>query len=243
MIRYAVVTPTLEIFGASIVSLGAFNPPILSLDWFCANGLIGAGDAETARSRDDYIVSRQVTRFQTELAEVQAIGNQLSISSTGPVSPALADLAVGIFDLLPHTRVDAIGLNFMAHYKVTDMALYHHVGDVLAPKRIWREVFPDGVAGLANLTILVQDGDRETNRFVSSIYKQITLQRSSKVTPGFFLQINNHFGAQAEDKPIERAKVAGSVVKENWDRCWSESQGLFERILNLALAEQVGVHK
>src|SRR5262249_29642021 len=112
--------PTLEITGASIIALGSFNPPLLSVDWFCSNGLVGQGDADAARARDDYVVTRQVTRFQTELAVLQVVENQLAVAAAGPVTPALADLVTSIFELLPHTPVSGIGLNFNAHYRIED---------------------------------------------------------------------------------------------------------------------------
>lgn len=207
----------------------------MSLDWFCANGLVGKGDADAARNRDDYVVARQVSRFQTDLAVVQAIGNQLSIASVGPVSPALADLASGIFDLLPHTPVTAVGINFMAHFKMEDFDTYHQIGDKLAPKDIWNDIFPERVAGLANLTILIQEGTREVTATPNN--KRITVQPSNQVRPGLYLQINNHFEVDVAGVKLERAKVAAGVIKENWEHCLAESEELFDRIIRKALAK------
>jgi hypothetical protein len=134
--------PSLESLSASIVAVGSFNPPIFSVDWLQSSGLVGADDAAATRSREDYVVSRQITRYQTELASIQVFDSQFSITSVGPVTPALCDLATGIFDLLPHTPVTALGLNFMGHYKTENLSTYHHIGDALAPKGIWGEIFP-----------------------------------------------------------------------------------------------------
>jgi hypothetical protein len=227
--------PALEIFGASIVAVGSFNPPIMSVDWFDSNKLVGSGDADSARSRDDYIVSRQVSRFQTDVATVQTLANQFAIANVGPVSPALADLAASVFELLPHTPVTAVGLNFMAHYKVSNAAEYHHFGDVLAPKRIWREIFPEKAVGMADLTVLVEQGPRDAADVPRLDNRRISVQPSLKVRPGLFLQINNHFGASVDGTPLSNAKSAASIVQSNWLSCYSESQGLFDRIVKSAL--------
>jgi hypothetical protein len=229
--------PSLEVFGASIIAIGSFNPPIMSLDWFCSNGLVGEGDAATARDRDDYVVSRQISRFQTDVAIVQAIGNQLSIAAAGPVSPALADLASSVFELLPHTPVSAVGINFSAHYKVENRETYQRVGDALVPKRIWELVFQNQNTGMADVTVLVQNGTRDSD-LAELNHKRITVQPSSSIRPGIFLQINNHFGVDLDGNPLERARVAAGLVRAHWETCCSQSQGLFDHIMRLALADQ-----
>lgn len=223
---------TLEISGATIVAIGSFNPPLLSVDWFAANKLIGEGDAAAARARNDYVVTRQISRFQTDFAILQAVETQLSIGSAGPVTPALADLAIGLLELLPHTPVTAIGLNFMAHYKVAEADTYHRFGDTLAPKDIWKAIFPGKSCGLASLTILVQDGARHETPGPNN--KQVTIQPSSKVRPGVYFDINNHFTTAADGTLLKQASVAASIIKENWKDCHDQSHVTFEKVLSMA---------
>jgi hypothetical protein len=230
---------TLEISGASIVAVGSFNPPLLSLDWFVANKLIGEGDAAAARARSDYVVTRQISRFQTDFAVVQAVETQLSIGSAGPVTPALADLAISVFELLPHTPVTAIGLNFIAHYKVAEANTYHRFGDALAPKDIWNVIFPGKACGLANLTILVQDGARDETPGPNN--KHVTIQPSSKVKPGIYFDINNHFTAASDGTLLKHASGAASVVKENWRACHDQSHVTFDKVLSMATSDSLTV--
>lgn len=229
-----------EIFGASIVVLGVFSPPQLSLDWCNKNALIGDGDAKAARARPDYFVAPQVSRFQTDMAVFQVIENQLSVSAAGPVTPALADLVLGIFELLPHTPVNAIGLNFNSHYKIADAQTYHRIGDTLAPKEIWNTIFPNHAAGVAELTIRIQQGSREKNESTLN-EKRVTMQPSGKIKPyGTFLQINHHFGTALDDKPLQDASAAAEIVKKHWQPCFASSQELFGTIIEMASSEKNG---
>jgi hypothetical protein len=226
-----VCVATLETFGASIVAIGAFNPPLLSVDWFVANKLVGPGDADFARSRSDYLVTRQISRFQTEFAILQVTESQLSVSSSGgPATPALADLAIGIFELLPHTPATAVGLNFMGHFKMPNLTDYHQVGDSLAPKEVWRNIFPDENPGLQTLVMRMQQGRRD-GTILNKNEKNVTVQPSSKVQQGVFLQINHHFVVNEENVGLANSADAARVVRGNWTPCHDQAVPLFERIL------------
>jgi hypothetical protein len=116
------VTHTAEILTSSIVAVGDFNPAIFSPDWLERNDLIGEGDADTAReggrTRSMMLVSHQATTFETEWFALQVLESQFSLTSKDVLSPAFKDLAVGIFQLVPHTPVTAVGLNFLGHFKL-----------------------------------------------------------------------------------------------------------------------------
>lgn len=230
---------TLEISGAAIVAIGSFNPPLLSSDWFAHSKLIGTGDAEAAQSREDYLVTRHVTRFHTEFASFQVVESQLAIHAVGPVTPALADLVIGLFELLPHTPVSAVGLNFMAHYRMSDRTSYHHLGDTLAPKGVWETMFPGKMCGTADVSILIQDGSRD-GKITSPNQMTIQVQPSGKVAPnGVYFHINNHFSERDAGKPIRDGSDAAPTVREHWQDCWQQSAVYFEQILNLVEARRL----
>ena len=174
---------TAEILTSAIVAVGAFNPAIFSPDWMERNKLIGADDADWARDSkrgSSLLVSQQATAFETKWFAFQVLENQLSLTSKDGLSPAFKDLAVSIFQLVPHTPVTAVGLNFLAHYKLASEDEYHRVGDVLAPKAIWQALYPDQIAGLADVTIRIQHGERG-KPVTSRDEKRIALQPSSMV--------------------------------------------------------------
>jgi len=228
----------LEILEASVVVLGSFNPPIITVDWLLSNSLIGKGDADVARASEEFVVSRQVTKFETDAVRVQVLENQLSINSVGPVNPALGDLAMSVLMLLPHTPVTALGLNFMAHYKMPSVGAYHRVGDSLAPKKIWEAIFPDKALGLASLVIRVQDGARNEAP-KSPNAKNITIQPSSRIAHGVHVMYNDHYGHGVDQEPLKTASGGAEVIRTNWSNSHKEALECIESLLMQASQEGV----
>lgn len=233
------MTRTPEIFGSSIVALGAFNPAIFSADWLEQNKLIGAADAEDIRKKPSYIVSQKVSSIESKWFVLQVLENQFSLSSNGALSPALKDLAVSILTLTPHTPIKAVGLNFYGHYKMANAADFHKVGDVLAPKKIWDDLFPGErfSKGLADLTIRVWEAperqDPETGR-----QQNISLQPSNLIKQAIFISFNDHFDIRIEkDEETTTATKTVSVIDNEWELTWEKATTVFNGIFSKALEE------
>ncbi len=228
-----------EILNSAIVVIGDFNPSIFSPDWLERNELIGEGDAVVAReggSGRKLLVSHQVTNYETDWFTLQVLENQFSLTSRGVLSPAFKDLAVGIFQLVPHTPVKAVGLNFIAQFKFDTQDKQHQVGDVFAPKAIWDSLYPDEFAGLEELTIRIQKGSREQLP-VSNDEKRITLQRSKNFKYGVGLSFNGHHDLTVSDEsdlsPTERLAI---VVDEEWENTWEDAVRVFDKLLSKAIS-------
>jgi hypothetical protein len=72
--------------------------------------LIGKNDAEIAHEGElssALVAAYEVTTFETKWFALQVLKNELSITSKDALSGA-KDLAVGIFQLVPHTPVKAV---------------------------------------------------------------------------------------------------------------------------------------
>jgi len=234
------VAHTAEIFTSSIVAVGDFNPAIFSHDWMERNGLIGKDDADSVREGRQgrpLLVSRQVTTFETKWFALQALENQFSLTSKDALSPAFKDLAVSIFQLFPDTPVAAVGLNFLGHYKLASEDEYHRVGDVLAPKDIWKALYPDDMAGLADLTVRIQRGSRG-EPLKTKDEKRIAVQPSSMVRFGVLLSYNDHHDVSASDednlKPGERV---ASLIDSEWESSWHDAERVFDGVLSRTLSK------
>lgn len=228
---------TADIFGSSVVAVGAFNPAIFSPDWLERNQLIGQEDADNAKKTPSLIISQQVTVFETEWFAFQVLDNQFSLTSKGALTPAFKDLAVGILSLVPHTPITAIGLNFLAHFRLGTEAEYHKIGDVLAPKPIWNSLYPDrNAAGLANLTIRIQDAERgQTPR--SGNEKRISVQPSGKVKFGVFLSLNDHREIiESKDAGMTTAEQAAALIDSEWQDSWDDAVRVFDSVVSQALS-------
>ena len=229
--------PSIEIFDASVVFVGDFNPAIFSPDWLERNQLLGSSDAQVAREDKNLIISHEITRYETDWFHFQVLQQQFSVSSKGVVSLNLRDLAIGITSLVPQTPVRALGLNFMAHYKMQSLADYHKLGDVLAPKNIWNKLFQNDTysAGLEAMTIRIDPCKRgEEPKFKDA--QRITLQPSSRVTPGVFFSLNNHFDiGSRNDSSATTAEQAVKIIGEQWETSVKRSTEIFESVIASSL--------
>ncbi len=228
---------TPEILTSAIIALGDFNPAIFSPDWLERNGLIGKDDADSAREGDQgrsMIISRQVATFTTGWFTIQVLENQFSLTSEGAFSPAFKDLAVGILQLVPHTPVTAVGLNFIGHFKLANEIDYHRVGDVLAPKDIWKSLCPDDAPGLASLSVRIQRGTRD-EPLETKDEKRITLQKSKKFKFGIYLAYNDHHDVSDVDDELRPAEHVAAIIDNQWEFAWQDALRLFDGVFSMAL--------
>lgn len=224
---------TAAIFTSAIVAIGDFNPAIFSPDWLEGNKLIGKGDADAVRdqSQGQMIVSHQVASFQTKWFALQVLSNQFSLTSKDALSPAFKDLAVGIFQLLPHTPITAVGLNFLAHFKLVREDDYHKVGDVLAPKKIWNELYPEDAVGLANLTVKVQHGVRGKELKMRDEIN-IAVSPSEKFKFGISMSYNNHHNLSTpSEENLKPADRVATLIDGGWETTWKDADRVFNGLL------------
>jgi hypothetical protein len=230
-----------DIFGASIVAVGSFNPRLITPAWLRRNGLIGSDDEAAVADDPEYLVSRQITRFKAGIFHVQVLENQLSLSVTGPVSPALRDLAVGVLTILAHCPVTAIGLNFSAHFKIERLDDFHKIGDALAPKDIWRKMFKgdDIDVGMQDVTVVVFPVARNEVRTTQDA-KRISVQPSGQIRQGVYFLFNDHYEVKPkENDKLLPAEIAASIVEAHWETTNTEAVNVFDSVLAQALGESV----
>ena len=228
-----------DVLGASIVAVGSFNPPIFSPAWLLQHNLIGTDDAAGALQDEEHVISRQITRYRAGAFLIQVMENQLSIAMNGAITPALRDLASGIFSTLSHTPVTAVGLNFYGHFKISDIKDYHRIGDVLAPKNVWSTAFGTDAEhlGMAEITVVkftTARSEREPSSPATDMTR-VTVQPSSKVHPGIFIQVNDHHVIE-KTKEFSAAQLAALSIENNWSNMWGETSAIFNRLLTSALA-------
>jgi len=228
---------SLEIFGSIIVVVGNFNPPIFSPDWLERNNLIGSADAAGAREHKDLVVAKIGSRVETEWFILQVLEQQLSLTSKGVLTPAIKDLAVGIFTLVSQTPVSAVGLNCTAHYKLANEDEYHKIGDTLVPKGLWNKVFPGGNQwiGVANLNIKVIPSKRGVTPIPKN-NKSVMIQPSGQVDNGIFFAFNDHHEIEApKESKSTAAELVARVIGEFWEPSLDEAKRVFNGIIGDAL--------
>lgn len=231
--------PTLEIFGMQINVLGSFNPPVITPAWLSANKLLGEEDEKFAWESESLVITPEISRFETEWFSIQIIKQQLVLNSKGPVAPNLKDLIVGIFTLLGHTPISALGINSLAHYKIYSVAEFHKIGDVLAPKSIWNSMYPETEnqsVGLTQISIQVSPFNRADVMKSNGKAKNISLSRSDKIPHSIYFTFNDHYPISIENYTLDTdSELLIDLVQRNFDSSQEEAKNLFANVLNTAI--------
>jgi hypothetical protein len=217
--------PSLEISGASIVLLGAFNPPIFQPEWFARQELLPQTEVDHAEVA---IIQSQVAQFQTERFDFQITPDRLVIAAKpNTVSEPLRDLVVGIFYVLEHTPVQAMGMNRQMHFAMPSEKAWHLLGDRLAPKEPWSEFANGRRPGLRNLQILygsISSQEPSTT---------VTVQPSLQISYGAYFEVNDH-------SPAEKGKGVNSlmdILQSRWEESQNNAERIAKHILGWAAAE------
>jgi hypothetical protein len=173
----------------SIVLLGSFNPAIFSPLWFGHFGLLPLSEAESARVD---VISPAIAQFSVDWLTAVVLTDRCTFSAVGPERrELLRDLTVGVFRLLPHTPVVAVGFNHDAHFSLRSEERWHQVGHALVPKG-----FLEGRMRSPGTRSVVVEGQRPDGR-EGRVYLQI--EPSLVVKNGLFVRVNDHF--QLEKSP------------------------------------------
>lgn len=213
-----------EIEGITFVALGSFNPAIFRPEWFSRCNLIREEEAEAAKIG---VVSRDVTDFQAEWLNIQALHDRITIGTTDPTKfPALCDVIKGTFKILEHTPITAFGLNSDQHFRMQTEEEWHQLGHHYAPKESWEELLDS-----PGLRTLVMEGNRED---CDAKRIQIRLQPSIKVHPGLFLNINYHYTLKTEDQ-FDVVVQLLQYMSTEWDKFIQYGVKVAEHLLNEAI--------
>jgi len=134
------MTANLELSGVAVVGLGSFNPAIFHPAWFQQNGLLADTDVEHALQQ--LVVTPQLTAFTGGWLSAQVTVEQAVFSTVEEARELeLRDLAKNVFELLPHTPVNALGINTDSHSRISSEEAWHEVGDTFLPKERWDPLF------------------------------------------------------------------------------------------------------
>lgn len=186
---------------ASIVLVGDFDPLLLVPQWFITHKLLPQEDAADNLAIE--IVYKDLTRFTLPniTIEVQP-GRMVLRSDNESLDFMIVDLALGVLTILGGDQVTAVGLNLYEDYKFDDSRVWNGVGDMIAPKDIWSQIYPDSPkAGLAHLHMQVRKPLRDRGIYNFNVS---WLERQGWTR----FQTNDHY--DLKQKPID---VDGSVIK------------------------------
>lgn len=210
-----------EIQGVTIVLLGDFNPKIFQPAWFAHHELINNYEIEDATIK---IVHPDVVSFTLGWMELNVTRDKFTITTLQePHYRTVFELVIRTFKLLEHTPLRYLGINQMKHYRMKDENEWHDLGDMLAPKNLWRDIFKK--PGMRSLTM--EEGVRPDNY---NGYIRVTIEPSDRIRPGVFFQVNDHFQVKDPDTNLGAAEIFNILLD-----AWSESIRRSDYIINSIL--------
>jgi len=208
--------PQLDIQGVSIVLLGKFNPAIFHPSWFAAQELIRQQEADAT---EIVLVHPEASILNTDWLQVHVVRNrfQAGTAQESYFEP-LRDLVVGVFSLLSHTPVSAMGINRDFHFKLESEKSWHQLGHRLAPKQDWKDLLDE-----PGMLSLAMKGER-TDDFDG--YLQVRVAPSPRIQYGVFVAVNDHY------RLVETSEIP-VILNEQWSESMGRSLRIAQKITSL----------
>jgi len=213
-----------EVDAASIVLLGAFNPAIIRPAWLTRVGLIAE---EELTENSVTVVSREVTQLATDILDVQALQQQLTVATARAQPEVVRDFVVGLLTELPHTPVARLGINREAHYRMPDQESWHRLGHMLVPVENWPFLQNPG------LRSTIVQGERPDGR---KGHVWLRVEPSTSIPLGVFMQQNDHFELGQE----ATGEDARKLITDAWSDSMKRARSALDSILTLATDKVTG---
>lgn len=121
--------------------VGSFNPTIFHPSWFAQHEIVP--DLYDNISYDQYVSTPDLCQFklQDEIA-VRVFRNKfIAETSLESATDTLIDIVSATFKQLHHTPIDRMGINLERNYEGIPRDDWKNIGDVIAPKEIWTEIY------------------------------------------------------------------------------------------------------
>lgn len=212
---------TPDIQGMNVVLVGSFNPKIFHPAWFASQQLIRKKEAEDANIE---VITPAVAKFNLEWMRLQVIQEQFVVETEQePYYEMVRDLIIGAFNLLNHTPINMLGINTQQHFRMHSDEEWHGLGNELAPKeKYWTPILEK--PGMRSLIIQGERPDKHKG------YIQIKIEPSSKVQPGIYISINDHYEIREESG----CKAIIDILNLDWSKSKHRSEVLIKHFLDTA---------
>ncbi len=205
----------------SIVLLGQFTPALFQPTWFAARGLIREQEAEAAEIK---VIHPQVTQFRSEWLQIYVnVSSFQALTTRESYNEPLRDLVLGIFSLIEHTPVSAMGINCDFEYIFRDQKSWHEIGHRLAPKKVW-----EGVMDSPGLLHLIMQGNRPDKY---SGYLRASINSAGDA--GLTIQVNDHYQIEAINKIEPQTQIVLRILREQWRESLNRGLRIAEKIIDI----------
>lgn len=210
-----------EVLGEvlSIVFLGDFNPAIYQPSWFASKGLIREAEAEKAQVS---MIHPEYAGFSTDWFKLEVTREKFTITTMSDAyKTILRDLVMSTFNILSHTPIRQMGINFDEKLRFRNERDWHCFGHYLVPKTAWGKLLD--MPGMRSVAVEGKRNDDIPGLII--ILANPELSALYEVT----LRANNHFenpNANQNGTPYFL-----QLIGENYDRIMEESTDLLEKLI------------
>jgi hypothetical protein len=227
-----------QISGSTVVALGHFNPLIFRPEWLRDKEIALGSDFEGIKID---IIHPEIVALKVPWGQLQVDRDRFSIGGVQEPSIRVCDFFVKCFQALPETPINAVGLNLDVHFPAGSERARDHIGDVLAPKDFWSDFVKTkdgekagGVRSLVMEQAILKDGRRaRLDGLFGWIQVKVEPSLNVEVPHGVYVNVNDHFDMMSEGKSSE-GRSAAELVAKRWDNFVETSEGLVDRIMELA---------
>jgi hypothetical protein len=186
-----------------------------------------------------FVISSQFSTFVADWITVNVRQEQINISTVDEARDLeLRDFAGGLMNLLPETPIDALGINYLAHFRVQTMQKWHDFGDRFLPKKAWDELIPEGEwierddgtkVGLRAMVVEIHRNESQVGG-----YLRVDVAPSVRVIPyGVFVEINSHYAVPKLDGLRGTAGEYAQILEGEWSGVRELQSEIVERIERL----------
>lgn len=215
------ISPQLE--GISIVLLGQFNPAIFQPAWLAAEKLIRPQEAESAEIQ---LIHPEAAIIQMEWLKLNVMRERFQVATVqSSYFEPLRDLVMGIFSLLSHTPLRALGINHEFHFRLDSEKKWHALGDHLAPKRDWTLLNKPG------LRSLVIEGQRDDG---FDGYVRVKVEPSQRFEHSLYIEVNDHFELRPATTGYGGSEKLIEILTSQWARSMQRGTELGQKLVELA---------
>lgn len=205
----------------SLVLVGNFNPKIFHPSWLAKNELIRNHEAENANIE---LIHNDVSIFSLEWLKIQIMLDKFSaITEQEPYFEVTRDLVAGIFKLLQHTPISAIGINRGAHIQMRSKDSWNELGHILAPKERWETALKK--PGTLRLSVRGERKDEYSG------HQNVRFEPSSRIDPGVFIEFNDHFNI-VENKTTSTNDQLMDILIEKWETNKTEFDTIVDSLMD-----------
>ncbi|MDE0478447.1 MAG: hypothetical protein OXI17_15590 [Gammaproteobacteria bacterium] len=222
-----------EISDVYIVLAGSFNPAIFTPAWFVLHELL---PAHVADSSDTDVIHPDLAAFSTEWLSLHVTRERFTARSLRDPHIRLCDLVLRLFnEHLPHTPLNALGINRAVHFRLTSQVERDRVRRMLAPIEPWgnwgKEVgFDDHSGGMTSLTMAqFNPQGRPSGGAVN-----VTVEPSNVIAEGrsgIYVHVNDHYVADGDE--MAGRKHLMDFLDEGFEGSVKRSDDIIDHIMSL----------